>query len=180
MGLSRERTYLYRIAKVDGWSASKNGSEWPWELWAPGQVGRLPEIGPFDVNEGLKRLLRGDRCYTVCLDGRLAHYSWVQRSGSHPILEAGTSVPVIAGGFWIYHCMTAAWARGRGIYPSTLIRIVRDHFDAGCSTAWIYTARENIASQRGILRAGFGMVATLDALRVGGRYYPLGRTDQDR
>lgn len=180
MGVGLRRTYLYRAARRDGWSASTNDKELAWEPLAPGQVDSLLEIGPFEVSEGLKRLHRGDRCYTVCLDGCLAHYSWVQRSGSHLITEAGTSAPVAKGEFWIYHCRTAAWARGRGIYPSTLSRIVRDHFDAGYSTAWIYTTRENVASQRGILRAGFGMVATLDALRVGGHYYRLGRANQNR
>src|ERR1017187_8846001 len=142
MGVGLRRTYLYRAARRDGWSASTNDKELAWEPLAPGQVDSLLEIGPFEVSEGLKRLHRGGRCYTVCLDGCLAHYSWVQRSGSHLITEAGTSAPVAKGEFWIYHCRTAAWARGRGIYPSTLSRIVRDHFDAGYSTAWIYTTAE--------------------------------------
>jgi hypothetical protein len=178
MGFSLQRTNLYRIARLDGWPASTDDKKLQWEPLAPERVDCLLEIGPFEVREGLERLRRGDQCYTVSLDGRLAHYSWVQRSGSHPMTEAGTSVPVARGEFWIYHCRTAEWARGRGIYPATLIRIVRDHFEAGYSTAWIYTTRENIASQKGILRAGFGLVAALDALRVGSHYYRLGRANQ--
>jgi RimJ/RimL family protein N-acetyltransferase len=130
------------------------------------------------VSDGLQRLHRGDRCYTVCIDGRLAHYSWVQLSGAHPITEAGVAVPVGNGEFWIYHCTTVDWARGRGIYPATLERIVNDHFEAGYHTAWIYTSRENIPSQKGILRAGFAQVATLGSLRVGSHYYRMGRTNQ--
>ena len=148
------------------------------ELLSPERVGRLLDVGPFDVSDGLKRLQRGDRCYTVCVDGRLAHYSWVQRSGSHPITEAGASVPVGSGEFWIYNCRTVERARRKGIYSATLERIVNDHFEEGYCTGWIYTSQENIASQKGILRAGFGLVATLVALRVGTHYYRIGRSHQ--
>jgi hypothetical protein len=175
-GVSVRRTYLYRISKPEGWSGTAANDKSPrWEPLSPERVGQLLDIGPFKVSDGLQRLHRGDRCYTVCVDGRLAHYSWAQRSGSHPITEAGVSVPVGSGEFWIYNCRTAEWARGRGIYPAILERIVNEHFEAGYCTAWIYTSRENIASQKGILRAGFGLVTTLRALRVGSHYYRIGR-----
>jgi hypothetical protein len=145
---------------------------------SPEQVGQLLEIGPFDRSDGLQRLKRGDRCYTVLVGGRLAHYSWVQRSGSHPITEAAVTVPVESGELWIYNCRTVDWAKGKRIYPATLEHIINDHFAQGYDTAWIYTTRENIASQKGILRACFAHAATLSALRVGSRYFRLGRTDQ--
>ncbi len=147
-------------------------------MLSPEQVGRLLDIGPFDRSDGLRRMDRGDLCYTVCLDGRLAHYSWVQRSGSHPITEAALTLPVERGELWIYNCRTVDWAKGKRIYPATLERITNDHFAQGYWTAWIYTTQENIASQKGILRAGFCQVATLRALRVGSRYFRSGRVDQ--
>lgn len=178
-GLSVQRTYLYRISKPEVWSViAANDKSLSWELLSPERVGQLLDIGPFDVSDGLQRLHRGDRCYTVCVDGRLAHYSWVQRSASHPITAAGVSVPIGSGEFWIYNCRTVDWAKGRRIYPATLERIVNDHFAEGCCTAWIYTSRKNIASQKGILRAGFGQVATLGALRLGSHYYRIGRAYQ--
>src|SRR3989442_7269151 len=90
-GVSVQRTYLYRISKPQGWSVTtaKNKERPKWELLSSARAGQLLDIGPFDLNDGFARLDRGDRCYTVCLDGRLAHYSWVQRSGSHLITEAG-------------------------------------------------------------------------------------------
>jgi hypothetical protein len=167
------------MARPDGFAAAPAaGRGLEWELLSPEAVPGLLDVGAFDVEEGLRRLLRGDRCYTVRVDGRLAHYSWVQASGWHPITEAGISVPVESGELWIYHCMTAAWARGKGIYPATLTRIAGDYFEAGCHTAWIYTTRENRASQKGILRAGFCQVATMDALRAGSHYFRIGRGRQ--
>jgi len=168
--------YLYRMSgPVEFSAAAAIDRNEGWELLSAEHVDWLLEIGPFDVSDGLLRLQRGDCCYTVRLDGRLAHYSWVQRSGLHPITEAGRSVLVGGGEFWIYHCRTAEWARGKGIYPATLERIVRDHFESGYSTAWIYTTQENFASQRGILRAGFGLQTTFTAIRLGNRYYRLGK-----
>jgi hypothetical protein len=174
LGMSVGQTYLYSLSRPDGWSPAVHDGRLKWELLSPGQVGQLAEIGWFDEREGLERLHRGDRCYTLSIDGRLAHYSWVQRSSSHPITEAGVSVPVGDGAFFIYHCQTAEWARGRGLYPSTLERIVNDCFAEGEFTAWIYTAKKNVASQKGILRAGFGLVTTLHALRMGNQYFPIG------
>ena len=169
------------MSKPNGWTPSAaNDPNLRWELLPAGGIGRLLDIGPFDVNDGLERLRRGDRCYTVSIDGRLAHYSWVQRSGSHPITEAGVRVAVARGEFFIYHCRTVEWARGKGIYPATLVRIVNDYYEEGCSSAWIYTTRENIASQRGILRAGFNLVARLEAVRLGSHYFRVGRADFER
>ncbi|MCC6344957.1 MAG: hypothetical protein IT166_22340 [Bryobacterales bacterium] len=156
-------------------AADKKSLEW--ELLSREQAGRLLDIGPFDLSDGLRRMDRGDPCYTVCIDRRLAHYSWVQRSGAHPITEAGLTLPVEDGEFWIYNCQTADWARGKRIYPATLVRIMEDHFARGYNTAWIYTGKTNVASRKGILRAGFRHVATLRALRVGRFYFPLGRME---
>jgi hypothetical protein len=145
------------------------------DLLKPERVGRLQEIGPFDVLDGQRRLQRGDHCYTVDVDGCLAHYSWVQSSGTHPITEAGVRAAVRYGEFWIYHCRTADWIRGKRIYPVVLQRIVNEYFDNGYHTAWIYASQENIASQKGILRAGFNQVSDLAALRVGIHYRRIGK-----
>jgi hypothetical protein len=178
LGMGLRHTQLYRLSKPDGWSPATGGGSLKWELLSPAQASQLQGIGWFDLDECLQRFQRGDRCYTVSIDGRIAHYSWVQRSGSHPITEAGVRVPVEDRAFWIYHCQTAQWARGRGIYPATLEKIVHDSFAEGYCTAWIYTSKQNVASQKGIARAGFGLVTTLRALRMGSQFLPVGDNDQ--
>lgn len=174
-GLSLTETHLYRITTSSKWAATNPCTiDLKWEMLVPEKVNSLSEIGPFDVNEGLKRLQQDDYlCYLAYSRQQLTHYSWVQRSGIHPITEAGISVPVESGDFWIFHCVTAEWARGQGIYAATLERIVGEHFKAGYQTAWIYTDRKNIASQKGIRRAGFSLAGTQNALRFGSRYYGL-------
>jgi RimJ/RimL family protein N-acetyltransferase len=178
LGMGLRHTQVYRLSKPDGWSPAAVGGSLKWELLSPAQVSRIEGLGWFDLDECLQRFQRGDRCYTVSIDGRIAHYSWVQRSGSHPITEAGVRIPVEDRAFWIYHCQTAKWARGRGIYPATLEKIVHDCFAEGYCTAWIYTAKQNVASQKGIARAGFGLVTTLHALRMGTQFFPFGDNNQ--
>lgn len=178
-GVNVSRTYLYRLSNEDVRSAAiGNDGSVKWELLTRSRVGQLKDVGWFDSNEFVRRLRRGDRCYTASIDGRVAHYSWVQRSALHPIAEAGVSGRAGNGAFWIYHCVTADWAKGRRIYPATLERIVSDCFAEGDTTAWIYTSKENVASQKGIERAGFRQVATLSALRVGSHYFSIGGRDQ--
>jgi RimJ/RimL family protein N-acetyltransferase len=134
-------------------------------------MGQLTDIGPFDLGEGRERVRRGDRCYCLWLDGRLAHYCWVQQTGSHPIEPAAVSVSVRPGVFWLYNARTAEWARRRGIFRATLERIVTDYFAAGYHTAWIYVVRENVASQKAVLRSGFELDRVLSALRMGTHYF---------
>jgi len=178
-GVGVQRTYLYRASTADGWpAAAADENRIQWEMLAAEGILQLLNIVPFDVREYLQRLERGDGCYTLILDGRLAHYSWVQRSESHLITKAGLSVPVRNGEFWIYNSITAGWARGRGLYSAALERIVQEHFEAGYSTGWIYTSGENVASQRVISRVGFTPAATLRALRVGSHYFHLGQAPQ--
>lgn len=114
-----------------------------------------------------ERFRDGDLCYAVFLDSRLAHHSWVKRAGVQPVTEAARRYPVAPGEFWIYHCWTAVWARGKRIYPGVLARIIREHVDEGFTRARIYTTESNVASQHGIARAGFRWCNTLRAFRFG-------------
>jgi RimJ/RimL family protein N-acetyltransferase len=75
--------------------------------------------------------------------------------------------------FWIYHCRTHESAQGLGIYPFVLSAIQRDYFTRGSREGIIYTTIQNIASQRGIVKAGFRLERELRALRIGRHYFKL-------
>lgn len=113
------------------------------------------------------RRSRGDACYVATLEGRPAHFSWVQYRGTHSIDDAARVEPIVPGEIWIYHCVTRPEARRRGIYVSVLGAIVRDHSNGRYKRAWIYTTRSNRASQGGIARAGFEPVSLLRAVFLG-------------
>lgn len=119
------------------------------------------------------RLQRGDRCSCVYRDAELVHFSWAQFVGSHRILPAARTVEMRQGQVCMYHCFTAASARGHGLYPSTLALLLRDSFSVGATLGWIYTTKDNVASQRGIEKAGFRYIAKVRALRIGSCWIPL-------
>jgi RimJ/RimL family protein N-acetyltransferase len=116
-----------------------------------------------------------DRCYLAYFEGKLAHYSWVKSAGVQEITEADLQIPVAQGEFWIYHCWTAEWARGRRIYPCMLTLIARDYYQLGFTRANIYTSRANLPSQRGIKYAGFQYTFSKWSLRLGSHWYRLKR-----
>jgi RimJ/RimL family protein N-acetyltransferase len=139
----------------------------------PAQMSTLREVfSSFAMSELEGAQRRQSQCYGAWLSGRLVHYAWVQASGSHAILEAGRHIDIKHGEFWIYDCRTNPSARGLGIYPYVLTFISNDHLRKGVGKGFVYTTEENVASQRGILKAGFQLKQTLRGLRIGGRYYP--------
>ena len=127
-----------------------------------------------DAGLNRSRFEEGDSCYAALLAGRLAHHSWVKRRGLQQVPEAGREYPVQPGEFWIYHCWTAEWARGKKIYPCVLAHMTREQFQQGLKLARIYTIGSNVASQHGIARAGFRLCYTLRAFRFGSRCFPIG------
>ena len=137
------------------------------------QLPRLHEVWPVPLDEMKVRLKRGDQCYVASVDGKLAHYSWAQFSGAHLIQDVGQMAAIEAGHCWIYHCRTAQEFQGRGIYPHVLSKMIAECKARGLLKAWVYTSPENIASQKGILRAGFTLSRRLVSIRLFGRLIPL-------
>ena len=172
-GTEVEETLMYKITCGELLPQLKPADGVDIEVLKPESVYLLESVGRVGKEDVEQRLRRGDICYVARTDGKIAHYSWVQHRGFHPIDPAGTGSDVAEGEFWIYNCRTVEWAKGRRIYPCTLSRILRDHMQQRFLKAIIYTTRSNMASQKGILRAGFKQDCTLRAFRLGGRYFPL-------
>ena len=150
-------------------------------LLDPEQVHLLRELQPAnDLRELERRLREGSSCYCATHSGHLAHYTWVQTSGQHWIMRAGRREKVSAGQFWVYDCRTSHAARGKGIYPFILSLVVRDHFNRGLQEGLIYTTPQNVASQRGILKAGFQYYETLSSVRIGHHYLAMGKSERLR
>jgi RimJ/RimL family protein N-acetyltransferase len=116
---------------------------------------------------------RGDRCYGGFVDGRLAHYTWLQTSGRHHIAFAGRTLAVQPGEPWIYHARTAEWARRRGLLSAVLRAILADCRRQGSVRAWCYAVSENFASQRVFLGAGCVFDRSLRSLRFGRVFIPV-------
>lgn len=172
-----ERTYVYSCSSRDRVVLVELPANVEIRRIEPAAIPTIGAIGTVEAEEWVERLQRGDECYGAWVSGDLAHYSWVQSSGDHIIGPAGRTASVEPGTFCIYNCRTADRYRGMRLYPRALSVILADYFARGRSEAWIYTTQSNVASQHGILRAGFKQVEELRALRLGRWLRPLGESE---
>ncbi len=166
------RVYLYRHA-LDDISNVTPTIQCEVDRLAESGLARLHEVWPVPLDEMKARLGRGDQCFVALVQGRIAHYSWAQFSGTHQIRDAGQTITIAPNECWVYHCRTANWARGRGNYPFVLTQILVECKSQNIQAAWIYTSAENVASQNGILKAGFLPHQKLSAMKIFDRVLPL-------
>lgn len=145
-------------------------------LLSENELSSLLDVWPVHLDEMRSRLRRGDQCYTVRVEDKIVHYSWVQSVGTHWIMPAAMSVSLRPNDLWIYHCRTAETHRGKRIYPFVLTQILADYRQLQFSNAWIYTDSKNAPSQRGIELAGFHLERRLRALEIRSSTLPLSRS----
>jgi RimJ/RimL family protein N-acetyltransferase len=115
-------------------------------------------------------------------DGTLGHISWLYyKDDPNRILR------LEEGDCEIKFCLTFPEFRGRGIYPAALHAIQRYLVERGCSRCFVCVKADNIASIRGIEKAGFTRVGVTRFRKVVGvqisRPWPtwqLAKTGEDR
>ena len=106
---------------------------------------------------------RAKDCYLVAMEGETAHRSWLHRSVRLPRrFGFDGSVPVIGD------CHTVERFRGRSIYPQVLRYIARDVARRDAKPVYVLVSPANLASIRGIEKAGFRRLARLQGIRVAG------------
>jgi len=115
-------------------------------------------MGLDDSAPVLERFARGSRCYVVRVAGALASYGWVS-FGEEWISELGLHIRLAPGEVYIWDCATLPAYRGQGLYPALLEHIVNDLSAEGLRRAWIGADTGSMASQKGIIRAGFQPIA---------------------
>lgn len=108
------------------------------------------------IDEFRHFLARGDEGYYVYLDGVVVHRTWCVRGpGTVRLWHSYGHLALGPGDACIHYCATAPAARGRGLYPQVIAHVAEDALARGASRVLIWAERENVASQRGIERAGF-------------------------
>jgi ribosomal protein S18 acetylase RimI-like enzyme len=111
---------------------------------------------PERVEEFRGFLARGDVGYYAYLGGRVVHRTWVRRGPVRgPLWLAWGSLEVGPSQAYVHYCETAPAARGHGIYPAVIAHAAREARDAGARDVLISSRVDNVASLRGIARAGF-------------------------
>jgi GNAT superfamily N-acetyltransferase len=118
---------------------------------------RSPEIS--------QRFEAGRRCYTAWVDGKLASYGWVSFDEEF-IGELNLRLSLTSGEAYIWDCATLPAFRQHLLYSALLAYIVGELREEHLCRAWIGANLDNLASQRGIARAGFHSIADLVIIRV--------------
>ena len=115
--------------------------------------------------EILKRFEHGRRCYAAYVQDEIAAYGWVSLDEEF-IGELKLRLKLLDGEAYIWDCATLPPFRRQRLYSALLVHILRELQAEGSCRVWIGADQENIASQRGIARAGFHHIADLVVDRV--------------
>jgi hypothetical protein len=122
-------------------------------------------MGPDASVEILKRFETGRRCYAAWAGDKLAAYGWVSFNEEH-IGELNLHLTLLPGEAYIWDCVTLPAFRRNYLYSALLVYILGELSSENLCRVWIGADFDNIASQRGIARAGFRQVADLVVAQV--------------
>jgi len=114
----------------------------------------------------VERLRSGHRFFGFKMDGRVAAYFWFSISCVVP-LSLGAKAEIPTGAGYIWDCRTAPEFRGRGLYASGLRLLVDVNRAEGRSLTLIACDADNVASRKGIDKAGFVQSACWEIQRIG-------------
>jgi hypothetical protein len=122
-------------------------------------------MGADSSTEILKRFETGRRCYTAWVNDKLAAYGWVSPKEEF-VGELNLRIKLVPGEAYIWDCFTVPAFRHYHLYSALLTYIIAELRSEQLCRAWIGADLDNIASQRGIARAGFHHIADLVIKRV--------------
>lgn len=133
---------------------------------APDLVPALNTIRGRDASvEFSERFETGRQCYGAWVGDRLTAFGWVSFK-DEGIGELNLRIKLLPGEAYVWDCETAPDFRRKGLYSALLVYILNELRAKNISRAWIGADLDNIASQKGIARAGFRHVADLVIERV--------------
>jgi hypothetical protein len=111
-----------------------------------------------------ERVELGDLLGVIICEDRVVHRSLLQKRGRAQLEGDRRGFPLQASQAFIHSCETAPDHRGRALYARMLGYILHWTRDAGYHEALISCAQSNLASIRGILKAGFHFHASATVL----------------
>lgn len=126
------------------------------ELHRSSETELLERISDLTADEVHERIMRGHRPYLAQINGTPAAYGWSAWERAE-IGELGVDFALPDGDHYLWDFVTLPDWRGQGIYPYMLQGIIRaeaedaEHF-------WIGHDLNNIASARGIEKAGISVI----------------------
>jgi GNAT superfamily N-acetyltransferase len=125
----------------------------------------MARLSALSNEEVCGRMEQGHRLYVARMGDEPVGYGWCATRGAE-IGELDMRIRFPASERYLWDFATLPEWRGRGVYPRLLQAILAD--DADAEYFWIGHTPENVASRRGILRAGFTALGELRFLPGGG------------
>ncbi|HET9587763.1 MAG TPA: GNAT family N-acetyltransferase [Anaerolineales bacterium] len=122
-------------------------------------------MGEDSGREIFRRLETGRQCYAAWAGETLSAYGWVS-FGEESIGELNLRLRLLPGEAYIWDCGTLPAFRQNYLYSALLVYILGELRSQNVCRVWIGADLDNVASQRGIARAGFQPVADLVIARV--------------
>ncbi len=113
----------------------------------------------------IRRLESGRQCYAAWAADQAVAYGWVSFQ-YEDIGELNLRIRLLPGEAYIWDCATLPAFREKGLYSALLGYILRQLHAQTLCRVWIGADHDNIASQKGMARAGFQHVADLVIQRV--------------
>ena len=109
---------------------------------------------------------KGDKCFGVLHDGRLAHYSWYSSRRTRVMTGVDMDFP----GSWVYmyNAFTSPRFRGRKIYPKAVARALGSFFTDGFTTGVTLVGADNFSSLSPLKKIGFAEMGRMVVMGKGG------------
>jgi GNAT superfamily N-acetyltransferase len=119
----------------------------------------VAELAQLDLAEVLARMETGHRPYVAWIAGVPVAYGW-SATRQTTIGEVGLRFDIPVGNRYLWDFATLPAWRGQGIYPRLLQAILAHEAEA--ARFWIGHVPANLASARGIVKAGFRRVGVIN------------------
>jgi GNAT superfamily N-acetyltransferase len=126
------------------------------ELTAAPDTEVLERLSDLTLNEIRERIDHGHQPYLALIGGEPAAYGWSAWKRAE-IGELGVDFALPDGDRYLWDFVTLPAYRGQGIYPHMLQGIIRVELD-GAERFWIGHDLDNVASTRGIEKAGLPVI----------------------
>jgi hypothetical protein len=127
----------------------------------------------YDLSERFldEALARGDRCYAIVDDGRLASFGWYARRATP--LEGGLFLHFDPRSVYMYKGFTHREYRGRRLHAIGMTRALSQVLEEGAAGIVSYVDATNESSLRSCYRMGYEDVGRIYVARLLGRSFAL-------
>lgn len=114
----------------------------------------------FSREHVLNRFDRGERCFAILEKGNIVTYLWAAFKERN-MTETRLNIQLKPNQSWFYNALTMKEARGKGYYPNLIRCMAKTLQNDGISEIFIDVEGENTASIRGVEKAGFKKVISV-------------------